>query len=51
LAARFGLEGSIQDPVISINPISALTPGFLRDIFGIFEKSGTSPPASAPKSR
>jgi hypothetical protein len=51
LAARFGLEGSIQDPVISINPISALTPGFLRDIFGIFEKSGTNPPASPPKSR
>ena len=50
-AARFGLEGSIQDPVISINPISALTPGFLRDIFGIFEKSGTTPPTSPPKSR
>ena len=37
-AARFGVEGSIDDPSISINPISALTPGFLRDIFGVFDR-------------
>jgi hypothetical protein len=47
-AARFGLDGAIDDPSVSINPISALTPGFLRDIFGIFDKH--PPPAgSAPK--
>jgi hypothetical protein len=47
-AARFGLDGPIDDPSISINPISALTPGFLREIFGIFDKR-PAPAGSAPK--
>ena len=49
-AARFGLEGPIDDPSLSINPISALTPGFLRDIFGIFDKPAAvpRPPAKNP---
>jgi hypothetical protein len=37
-AARFGLNGNIDDPSVSINPISALTPGFLRGIFGVFDR-------------
>jgi hypothetical protein len=37
-AARFGVDGPIDDPSISINPISALTPGFLRGIFGVFDQ-------------
>jgi hypothetical protein len=37
-AARFGLDGKIDDPTVSINPISALTPGFLRGIFGVFDR-------------
>ena len=32
-AVRFGVEGDIADPVITVNPVSALTPGFLRGIF------------------
>ena len=32
-AARFAINGQIDDPTISINPVSALTPGFLRGIF------------------
>jgi hypothetical protein len=49
-AARFGVEGPIEDPTISINPISALTPGFLREIFSIFDSAGTAatPPKPAP---
>jgi hypothetical protein len=39
-AAQFGLRGPINDPIVSINPISALTPGFLREVFGIFDRSG-----------
>jgi hypothetical protein len=39
-AARFALKGQIDDPTVSINPISALTPGFLREIFGIFDNTG-----------
>jgi hypothetical protein len=37
-AARFSLDGQIDDPTVSINPISALTPGFLRGIFGVFDR-------------
>ncbi|WP_158927439.1 DUF3971 domain-containing protein [Acidisphaera sp. S103] len=37
-AARFGLDGQIDDPSVSINPVSALTPGFLRGIFGVFDR-------------
>jgi hypothetical protein len=36
-AMRFGVEGQLMDPSISINPISAFTPGFLREIFDIFD--------------
>jgi hypothetical protein len=42
-AARFAVDGPIDDPGVSFNPISALTPGFLRDIFSIFDKR--PPPA------
>jgi hypothetical protein len=38
-AARFGVDGRIDDPNISINPVSALTPGFLRGIFGVFDRT------------
>lgn len=38
-AARFGLSGQIDDPNVSVNPISALTPGFLRGIFGVFDRA------------
>jgi hypothetical protein len=41
-AARFGVEGRIDDPSISVNPVSALTPGFLRGIFGVFDTPGSS---------
>ncbi len=42
-AARFSVEGAIADPNITVNPISALTPGFLREIFGIFDNKETKP--------
>jgi hypothetical protein len=37
-AVRFGVDGQIADPNISINPVSAFTPGFLREIFGVFDR-------------
>lgn len=40
-AVRFSIDGAIADPEISVNPVSGLTPGFLRSIFGIF--SGAAP--------
>lgn len=35
-AATYGLRGPIDDPEVWVNPLSALTPGFLRGLFGIF---------------
>jgi hypothetical protein len=36
-AATFSMTGSLDDPSIGVNPLSVLTPGFLRHIFSIFE--------------
>ena len=36
-AADYYMSGSIDDPEISVNPLSMLTPGFLRNIFNVFE--------------
>ena len=35
-AANYTLKGSLTDPAVSINPLSALTPGFLRGFFDLF---------------
>ncbi len=34
IAASYVVHGSLTDPVVRVNPLSALTPGFLRGIFG-----------------
>lgn len=36
-AAKYTLKGKMEDPDISINPLSILTPGFLRNLFDIFD--------------
>ncbi len=33
-AARYSVKGPLGDPKVGINPLSVLTPGFLRGIFG-----------------
>ncbi len=33
LAVTYGVEGPLDDPRVSVNPLSALAPGFLRGIF------------------
>ncbi|MBE1237678.1 AsmA-like C-terminal domain-containing protein [Phaeovibrio sulfidiphilus] len=35
-AANYSLSGSLDDPKVSVNPLSVLAPGFLRGIFNIF---------------
>ena len=35
-AASYTLRGPLDDPRVSVNPLSALTPGFLRGVFGLF---------------
>ncbi|HEY4249640.1 MAG TPA: AsmA-like C-terminal region-containing protein [Roseomonas sp.] len=34
-AVTYRMRGPLADPAVSVNPLSALTPGFLRGIFGI----------------
>jgi hypothetical protein len=34
-AATFRVQGPLADPQVSVNPLAALTPGFLRGLFGI----------------
>ncbi len=35
-AANYGVRGALADPSVSINPLSALTPGALRRLFDLF---------------
>ncbi len=35
-AASYTLRGPLEDPEVFINPLTALTPGILRGLFGIF---------------
>jgi hypothetical protein len=35
-AASYTLRGSLEDAEVSVNPLSALTPGFLRGLFKLF---------------
>jgi hypothetical protein len=49
-AANFSLTGGFDDPKVSVNPLSALAPGFLRNLF-LFDapNPGQAPtPPSAP---
>ena len=46
-AANYSLSGDCNDPAIGINPLAALTPGFLRGIFGLFDTPDA--PSNAPR--
>lgn len=35
-AANFSMVGPVADPAVSVNPLSALTPGFMRRLFNLF---------------
>ena len=39
-AATYKARGPIDDPSISVNPLAALAPGFLRGIFNMFDGGG-----------
>lgn len=48
-AAVYTATGKLSEPTISVNPLSALAPGFLRGVFGLFS-SGDAGPAALPPS-
>ena len=41
-AATYSMTGSLDDPSLTVNPLSALAPGFLRNVFGIFDELPTT---------
>lgn len=41
LGVDYTVKGPYKKPVISVNPLSAFTPGFLRNIFDIFDAPDT----------
>ena len=41
-AATYRMSGSLEDPEVKVNPLSALAPGILRNLFGIFGGSPDS---------
>ncbi|MBL8697682.1 MAG: AsmA-like C-terminal domain-containing protein [Alphaproteobacteria bacterium] len=47
-AARYSVRGPRGNPDVTINPLSALAPGILRNIFGIFDGGGSNGGAPAP---
>jgi hypothetical protein len=49
-AATYRVSGALGDPRVTVNPLSALAPGFLRNLFGIFSLPGESPTGSTPQS-
>jgi len=52
VAFNYSMRGPSQDPNVVVNPLSALTPGFLRKLFNIFddgsETEARRPPSSPP---
>ncbi len=44
-AASYAITGPADDPSVSVNPLSVLTPGFLRGFFDLFD----APAAGSPK--
>ncbi len=49
LAARYSMAGPMNDPDVSVNPLSMLTPSFLRNLFNVFDSdSGSGSNDEAP---
>ncbi len=37
IAFNYSIKGTYENPEVMVNPLSGLTPGFLRGIFGVFD--------------
>ena len=48
IAMRYKMRGPMNDPNISVNPLTVLTPGFLRGFFDIFKSAPPSAVAVDP---
>lgn len=46
-AATYRVDGPIRNPTVTVNPLAALAPGFLRNLIGIFDGTIRPDPAQA----
>ncbi len=44
LAITFNIAGAASSPNLTINPLSSIAPGFVRNIFGVFDAPIAGPP-------
>lgn len=51
IGINYSVSGKTSDPSVSVNPLSALTPGFLRGVFGIFDKPAPDIDTMAAKAK
>jgi len=49
-AATYRMHGPLGDPKVSTNPLAALAPGPLRELFGIFDAKSKKPPSEQKQS-
>nr|WP_246423805.1 AsmA-like C-terminal domain-containing protein [Roseospira goensis] len=47
-AVAYRATGPIDDPAVSVNPLSVLTPGFLRGLFGALPEGNADRPVTMP---
>lgn len=48
IAATYSIKGPVRTPTVTVNPLSALTPGILRRIFFEEEKADRAPDSMGP---
>ena len=48
LAVAYDITGPLANPKVSVDPVSLLTPGFLRNLFFSGKDDDETPPAEAP---
>jgi uncharacterized protein YhdP len=47
-AATYAIRGPLNEPSVSVNPLAALAPGFLRDLFTGLQEGTLEPPEMPP---
>lgn len=50
-AATYEMNGPLEDPDVSVNPLTALAPGIFRNLFGIFTKGADGDTENADTDR
>ena len=51
LATEFRVRGKLEDPKVAVNPLTALAPGFLRELVSTAERPADAPVVEPPPTR